>query len=263
MIKSHILQPNQSQRYMWILEYDGSGYHGWNIQPDRVTIQSVFEEALSKAANCDVRTHAASRTDAGVSARAQVVHADLPTTYPISQLTMGVQAQLKNHKISVLAAHKVQNNFIARKTAGKTYSYTIMNRSTPPAIDKAMWVRSPLNISDMENASQMLIGTHDFSSFQSANCCSKNKIRTIHSIAITHHEDLLKIMTTGTSFLMHQVRIIVGTLVQVGRGHLTHTDLQSILAARNRAKNPAPTAPPEPLCLEEIFYHDMPKFLIT
>ena len=247
-------------RYAWIVEYDGQGFCGWQKQKrnlSKPSVQQVFQDALIRTIDNQVAVVGASRTDAGVSARYQVVHAELPRIFPLEQLKYGLQGELRGLRISVRDARLVGPKFHAQRSAmHKVYSYQIVNRTHPPALkrDYGWWVRYPLDVLKMQLAADCLVGTHDFSGFRSKHC-TNNPLKTITSIKVAKQDEVLSIVVEGPAFLMHQVRIIAGTLVAAGCGRIT--DIQGVLRSRDRARA-GQTAPPQGLVLERIAFEDDP-----
>ncbi|MFI4955147.1 MAG: tRNA pseudouridine(38-40) synthase TruA, partial [Gammaproteobacteria bacterium] len=200
--------------------------------------------AIGKASGIILNLTGAGRTDAGVHATAQVAHFDL-ADFPSDELFGALNHYVKPHPISILKVEEVDAEFHARFSAtSRSYVYKILNRLAPPAIDvNRVWhVKEPLDEKAMHEAAQVLIGTHDFSSFRAAPCQAKSPIRTVTKLVIDREGELIRINITAPSFLHNQVRIIVGNLREIGNGKISKADLQNILQAKDRtiAKQTAP-----------------------
>lgn len=239
-----------------VVEYDGSQLHGWQRQHNNPTVQQHLEETLAKILTHEVQVTGASRTDAGVHARGQV--ASFRTDRPIS--VVGIRRGLNTllpDSISIRDAAEVPDDFHPRFSAtGKHYRYTILARRerSPRWRDFAWHVREPLNVHAMHDAARALIGEHDFSAFRAAGCSAKSTIRRIDSIALTRlHPHLLEIDIRGNAFLRQMIRIIVGTLVDVGMGDRPVSQVAEILASKDRTVA-GQTAPPQGLELVEVRY---------
>lgn len=262
------------------LSYDGTPFHGWQIQPDLPTVQSALRRAIAHVTGENVLPHGSGRTDAGVHALGQVASFTLAVPIPSANLLRALNRVLPA-SIRVLTAEPVPPSFHARHSVlHKTYEYRIFQRRIPsrdgqPALERIcspflapyVWdCRWPVNLESMQQAAPLFCGTHDFTSFSAsdpdlaqrahsseAEPEGPNPIKTIHASAFTRHHDLLIYRVTGSGFLHHMVRNIVGTLVDIGRGSLTPADIPRILAARDRAAA-GPTAPPQGLYLVEVAY---------
>lgn len=240
-----------------VVEYDGSQLHGWQRQHNTSdTVQQQLEEALAKLLTHEVKVSGASRTDAGVHARGQV--ATFRTERPIS--TTGVRRGLNTmlpDSIAIRDAAEVPDDFHPRFSAtGKHYRYTILaRRERSPRWRNFAWhQREPLNVHAMHDAARALIGEHDFAAFRSAHCAAKTTVRRVDSIALTRlHPHLLEIDIRGNAFLRQMIRIMVGTLVEVGVGDRPVTQVAEILAGKDRTKAGV-TAPPQGLELVEVRY---------
>ena len=247
-------------RWKLTIEYRGTRYAGWQIQgPGVRTIQETVENAIFGFSRCRVKLTGAGRTDAGVHARGQVAHFDLPrrkramTGY---DMTKAINAFLQDESISVVSAEEVASDFHARFGAKKKlYTYSILNRQAKPAIDdELVWhIGRDLDVEAMQKAADVLIGTHDFTSFRATMCQAKSPIRTLDRLQIERCGYFLFIHAEGQSFLHHQVRNMAGSLVLVGEGKWTPQDMEDALYAKNRAAGGI-TAPPGGLCLIHIDY---------
>ncbi len=243
-------------RYKLTLEYDGSRFHGFQIQDDFPTIQGELEKALIRLTFLQIRVYGAGRTDQGVHAFGQVAHIDLDKEWEPLKLKFGLNHYLRKTKISVLNIEKVEDTFHARFGAKeKQYLYRIINRQAPLTLDfgRAWHVGYVLDADIMHQGAQMLVGHHDFSSFRDSDCQAKSPFKTITKASVTRQGEEIRIIFEGKSFLHHQVRNMVGTLKLLGHGMFSLKDIQTILEAKDR-KKAGPTAPPEGLYLMWIDY---------
>lgn len=237
------------------LEYDGNGFCGWQSQSNRCGIQDKLQTALTVLAGHEVGVIAAGRTDAGVHALCQVVHFDTETERPDSAWVRGVNAHLPAG-VRVLWAHVVDHEFHARFSAfERSYQYLLVNQPVAPAImhGKAGWFHQPLDVDAMRQASQYLIGEHDFSAFRAAECQAKSPVKRMHQAAITETGHQLVFNFRANAFLHHQVRNMVGALVYVGKGNYPPEFIQQLLSSRNRTLAP-PTFSPDGLYLTGVGY---------
>ena len=242
--------------YKLLLEYDGSGYHGWQRQRGVLTIQEVVETRLAVMTCEPVTLIGAGRTDAGVHARGQVANFLTSTGIPPRRLLEGLNGLLPED-IVALDLSAVPRDFHARYRArSKLYEYRIHNSSRRLALGRQyVWhIGQPLNWDLMEESLGSLEGRHDFASFQAAGSSVRNTERTVLSTAVVAYpEDIWSIQIAADGFLRHMVRTIVGTLVEVGRGKLSDEEFVALLAARDR-KRAGMTAPARGLCLVEVRY---------
>ncbi len=247
---------NKLKRVLIKIEYDGFNFSGWQKQKHSTSIQQNLEDAAKKLTNRITFVQGSGRTDAGVHALAQVAHLDVPENLNEYSIVNGLNKWLSTNEISVLSAETVDKNFHARFDAiQRTYVYKILNSKTPSALDRnRVWhYRYPLDYKKMENASKILLGQHDFSSFRSSICQSKSPIKTIDEISIKKINKEIIITVKARSFLHHQVRNFVGSLCFIGNGKWGKNDLINILDARDRNKA-GPTAPAHGLYLAKIEY---------
>jgi tRNA pseudouridine38-40 synthase len=238
-----------------ILEYDGTGYHGWQIQPNQLTIQQALEQALETIVGTKVRVRASGRTDAGVHALGQVANFVSSTEIGLRRLQEGLNALLRP-AIVVKKVEAVADSFDARRDARRRfYQYRIWDRPWPSAFHgRYAWhVPSELNIEPMAEAAVCLNGEHDFSSFRAADCDAKHAVRKIFTSFVRRDGDLVLYDIEATAFLRHMVRNIVGTLVLVGRGELSVQTFEEIFQMRDRTRAGA-TAPAHGLFLMEVKY---------
>lgn len=243
-------------RYKLTIEYDGSPFVGWQIQQNGLTVQGVLEEAVTIINGAPSAVHAAGRTDAGVHALGQVAHVDLAKDWDIFQLRNALNGNVRPHPVSILAAEAVSDDFHARFSATRRhYLYRILNRRSPPALDKGRvwWIPNALDSEAMHEAAQLLLGKHDFSTFRAAQCQAKSPVKTLDRLDVARYGELIEIRTDARSFLHHQVRSIVGSLRLVGEGKWRARDLQKALEAKDRAAC-GPVAPSEGLFLLKVDY---------
>lgn len=243
-------------RFRLTIEYDGSGFAGWQRQANRPSIQAAIEEAVFGFSGETVRVHGAGRTDAGVHALGQCAHLDLLKEVEPAKLRDALNAHLRPRPIVVLEAVRAADDFDARRHAKRrAYRYRIVNRPAPLALDlgRAWHVRPALDADAMAEAAALLIGHHDFSSFRAAECQAKSPLRTLDRLEVRRRGDEIVIEAEARSFLHNQVRAIVGTLAQVGRGRWSVAHVGAVLAARDRTKA-GPNAPSCGLYLLRVRY---------
>lgn len=237
------------------LEYDGSAYSGWQRQPDRPTIQETVEHAVERVTQINVPVIGAGRTDAGVHALGQVASFRVERNLAPRNWVRALNAHLPD-TIAVLAAETMPDTFHARYSAtGKLYEYRILNRPERPAVERLYcWhVHKPLNDTDMNRAASLLIGKHDFSSFQTQPTDNEDPICHIRHLAVIREGPRLRIEVYADRFLKQMVRSIAGTLVEVGLGKRPPEAVQSMLDARDRSCA-GKTAPPRGLFLVRVDY---------
>lgn len=240
------------------LEYDGSLFSGWQSQPNRRTIQTVLEHAISKVADAPIKVFSAGRTDAGVHAVEQIVHFDTSAERAVNAWVMGVNTKLPDD-IRVLWAKQVSADFHSRYSAiARYYRYIILNRATQSALlrRRVTWCHTTLNSQRMMEAAQHLIGEHDFSSFRAKSCQSKSPFRRMYQIDIKAHQDFVLIDVVANAFLHHMVRNIVGVLIEVGSGKKCSDWAREVLVAQNRALGGV-TAQASGLYLVAVKYPDL------
>lgn len=239
-----------------LLEYDGGGFHGWQIQPGRQTIQGRLEEALRTILRQAIRVEASGRTDAGVHARGQVIAFDVAgADVDVRRLARSLNA-LCGPGIQIRGLLPAPAEFDPRRWAiRRTYEYRIENREwrSPFSARWAWHVHHPLDVDAMRVAARAMIGTHDFRSFQAADCDARSSVRTVERSDVDVREGEITYRVTANAFLRHMVRNIVGTLVEIGRGLRPVEDMATVLGARNRTLA-GPTAPPHGLFLLEVDY---------
>jgi len=242
-------------RFKLIVEYDGTDYHGWQIQPDGPTIQGVLEDALRQMLGEAVRVAAAGRTDAGVHASGQVASFSLQREVAADTLLRALNA-LTPRDVSIRELDVVADDFDPRRAArSRVYGYRIWNTRWPsPFWRRYAWhVPRPLDVGRMRAAAASLIGEHDFTSFQAAGCDADNPVRRVLRSEVDGAAELLTYTIEATAFLRHMVRNIIGTLVEVGSGERAVDDIPRLLAARDRTLA-GPTVPACGLCLQRVTY---------
>jgi len=224
------------------LEYEGSGFCGWQSQAGGGAVQDALESALSIVADAPTRVVCAGRTDAGVHALAQVVHFDTDAVRPDTAWVRGVNAHLPA-SVAVRWAQPVANEFHARFSAlGRRYRYLLLNRAERPGLmaRRVGWFHRPLDADAMAAAAGVLLGEHDFSAFRSVECQARSPVKTLRRADVVRHGDLLVFDFEASAFLQHMVRNLVGTLVYVGKGAHLPAWVGEILEGRDRARA-APT----------------------
>jgi len=243
-------------RYKLTIEYDGAPFVGWQVQHNGVSVQGVMTAAVAAFCGESVHVQGAGRTDAGVHALGQVAHIDLAKAWDPDTVRDAINAHMRPHPVAVLAAEPVADDFDARFAARKRhYVYRIVNRRADLALEagRAWRVPRPLDGGAMHDAAQHLVGHHDFTTFRAAECQAKSPVKTLDRLDVERHGDELRISAAARSFLHHQVRSMVGSLVQVGEGKWNAADLARALAARDR-KACGPVAPPDGLYLVRVDY---------
>ena len=237
------------------VEYDGTHYHGWQLQPNCASIQAVLERAVATLFGTPTRVTGAGRTDAGVHALGQVVSFYAGKDFTPHRIRRGLNA-LTPEDISIRDVEVVADSFDPRRDArSRVYEYHIFNRPTPsPFYLKRAWhVHEPLDIEAMRRAIPCLAGEHDFSSFRAAGCDAAHAVRKVYRTGLDARGALLVYTVEATAFLRHMVRNIVGTLVEVGRGERSPESVSELLQARDRTQA-GDTAPAHGLYLVEVKY---------
>ena len=237
------------------LEYNGSGFCGWQTQRSGCGVQDRLEAALREIAGVPVATICAGRTDTGVHALAQVAHFDCEVERPESAWVRGVNAALPP-SLAVLWAHVVPNEFHARYSAiARYYRYVLLNHPVRPALNhgRVGWVHAPLDVTAMQVAAMALVGEHDFSSFRSSQCQAKSPVRQLTRLDIAASGAWITFDFCANGFLHHMVRNIVGSLVYVGSGRQPVAWIGELLEARDR-KRAAPTFDAAGLYLTGVDY---------
>ncbi|HEX8960937.1 MAG TPA: tRNA pseudouridine(38-40) synthase TruA [Geobacteraceae bacterium] len=238
-----------------IIEYDGTNYAGWQVQPNGLAIQQVMEDALARILGAPARLHSSGRTDAGVHARGMVAAFRTDRDIPLRAFSDGLNSLLPPD-IAVKDATEASPEFHPRFDAtGKRYRYTVYNggRRSPLARLYAWHLRGELNMAAMEEGARHFIGEHDFAAFRTAGCAAKTTVRRIDAIALRREGDFIYLDVTGSGFLRNMVRIMAGTLVEVGQGRRSPGVVAALLSG-DAGVSPGATAPPHGLCLMEVFY---------
>lgn len=238
-----------------ILEYDGTAYAGWQRQDNALTVQQMLEEAVHKVTGEQIRITGSGRTDSGVHARGQTAHFKTLVKIPADRFSFALNALLPRD-IRVLHSEEVPLIFHARYSAtGKRYRYEMLIHPHSTAIGyRYLWhLRPPLNVQAMKEACTHLPGTHDFAAFQASGAAVKTTVRTIRQAALIDHPPHLTFVIEGDGFLYNMVRIIVGTLVEIGRGKRSPESIQNIIISKDR-NQAGPTAPPQGLFLDAVYY---------
>lgn len=246
-------------RYALGIEYDGTGFFGWQRQSHAPSVQQDVEKALSTVANHPVVVTCAGRTDTGVHARGQVAHFDSPSERTQRQWVLGINSNLPD-SVRVLWIRQVDDDFHARFGAySRSYQYSIMNRWVRPAIGVSQyaWCRHKLDADKMHRAAQLLKGKHDFSAFRSAGCSAQHAVREVTNISVTRQEDVVTIDIAANAFLYHMVRNIAGSLIAVGVGEQSHQWFADVFHGRDR-KAAGVTAEAQGLCFMSVRYD--PKY---
>jgi tRNA pseudouridine38-40 synthase len=244
------------RRIKLLLEYEGTRYSGWQLQTNHVSIQGVLEDKLHKITKKKTRVIGSGRTDAGVHAEGQVAHFQTSSSMKLMEILKALNSLLPAD-IVVKKVEEAKPDFHAQISATrKTYRYTILNRDYPSALQGrvAHYIATPvLNVPAMRKAARCLLGKHDFKSFQSSGCTAKTTVREIHRLSVVKEGDFIRITVDGSGFLKYMVRIIVGTLIEIGWGKWPPEKMQEILKSKNRLLA-GPTAPSRGLCLVKVVY---------
>lgn len=245
------------KRVKLVVAYDGTNYCGWQVQPNGITIEEVLNKALNSLLNEDIRVIGASRTDSGVHSLGNVAVFDTDTRIPAEKISYALNQRLPAD-IVVQDSCEVEPDWHPRHCSSrKTYEYRILNRTFPMPTRRldTYFVHYNLNVEKMRAAAEHLAGTHDFKSFCSVNSPVEDTVRTIYSCIVEKDGDIITIRVTGSGFLYNMVRIIAGTLIQVGLGRIKAEEISDILAAKNR-EAAGPTAPAHGLTMIGIEYEE-------
>ena len=243
-------------RYRLTVEYDGSGYNGFQAQPGQPTVQGALEGAIRAFSGQTIRLAAAGRTDTGVHATGQVVSFDLEKDWPEHTVMNAMNAHLITERVSVLDCVGVEDDWHARFSAtGRKYLYRILNRPGRPALDLGrVWhVKKPMDAEAMHEAAQALVGLHDFTTYRDVNCQSKSPEKTLDIARVTRVGEEVHLVFEARSFLHRQVRSMTGTLAEVGLGRWAIEDVARALEARDRGAC-GPVAPSDGLYLTGVVY---------
>lgn len=236
------------------IQYNGENYCGWQKQPDSLGIQGTIEKAIYDTTKENVKIIGSGRTDSGVHALGQVANFNIMSSIPSDKIPNALNAKLPKD-ISIIECTEVDKEFHARYSAkGKRYRYLIYNNPyrNPIYKDISYHVKYSLDFEEMCKEANSLVGEHDFKGFMSSGSSVKDTVRTIYDISLTKQEDLIVIEVEGNGFLYNMVRIIVGTLVDIGRGKI-NTSLKDIIDSKSRS-NTGHTAPAHGLFLKKVYY---------
>lgn len=251
------------KRVRLVVAYDGTHYHGWQLQPGAVTIESVLNDALSGLLGEEIQVIGASRTDSGVHAMGNVAVFDTEHRMPADKICLALNQRLPED-IRVQSSQEVPANWHPRRCACvKTYEYKILNRriELPSRRLYSHFCHFNLDLEKMRQAAAELVGEHDFKSFCNVRTQVKDTVRTVYSIEVTRdQEDMITIRIRGNGFLYNMVRIIAGTLLSVGMGQRAPEDMAAILQAADRSAA-GPTAPAKGLTLMGMEYEEGPETL--
>jgi tRNA pseudouridine38-40 synthase len=243
-------------RYKLTIEYDGAPFVGWQAQDNGLSVQAVLAAAIAAFCGDGTEVRGAGRTDAGVHATGQVAHVDLGKAWDTDTVRDAINAHLRPHPVAVLAAEVVAADFDARFSATRRhYLYRIVNRRADLALDRghAWRIGRPLDAAAMHLAAQRLVGKHDFTTFRAAECQAKSPVKTLDRLDAVRDGEEVRVLAAARSFLHHQVRSMVGSLVHVGEGKWSADDLGAALAARDRSSC-GQVAPPQGLYLVRVEY---------
>lgn len=237
------------------IEYDGTRFSGWQKQINGISVEEIIDTEIKKLTNEGTKLYGSSRTDAGVHAKGQVANFYTSSVIPAERFKPALNGKLPED-IVIVASEEVPLDFHSRfHSAGKVYSYTILNRKTRPAYMKnyAAFCPYELDFKLMERASRFFLGTHDFEAFRSKGGSVKTTVRTIKSIDLKKDDEWIRMLIDGDAFLYNMVRIITGTLIDVGRGRIPWDSIPEIIQSKDRNRA-GKTAPACGLCLEKIYY---------
>lgn len=237
------------------IEFDGTNYSGWQRQKNAITIQEVMEETISKLTCEKTIIYGVSRTDSGVHAKEFVANFHTGSSIPADRFSYALNTHLPKD-IRVLSSTEVPEDFHSRYNAkGKSYSYSILNRRQEPALfaNYMHHIKRPLDIELMKEGGKYILGTHDFKCFKSLGGNTRNDVRTVFDIYFTKEENMIKIFIKGDGFLYNMVRIISGTLVNVGLKNIEPQEIINIIASKKRNRASI-CLPAKGLCLEKVWY---------
>ena len=238
-----------------IIEYDGKGFNGWQKQPNKLNIQGEIERAIKEVTGEEVELNASGRTDAGVHAISQVANFKTQSNIDINKIPLALNSKLKK-SIIIKKAEDVDLNFHARYNAkGKKYRYIINNSLVGSAIYRDLEYNFPikLDVEKMKHAAKYFEGEHDFKAFRSSGTSNKNSVREIYKVEIKEENERIILEFTGNGFLYNMVRIMVGTLMDVGLGKIKPESIKDIIDSKERTKA-GKTAPAQGLYLVEVYY---------
>lgn len=237
------------------IEYDGTSYGGWQKQKNNRTIQQCIEEAIKLLTGEEVELMGSSRTDAGVHAKGMIANFITNSQIPADKFREAINTKLPDD-IGIIKSEEVDKNFHSRyDSKGKTYCYTLVNRYEKVCLGRSYvyQVRDELNYNLMKDAAKYFLGKHDFKAFKTNGSSVKTSVRTISRLELELKGDVIKIFISADGFLYNMVRIIVGTLIEVGKGKIKPEDIENIIKNGDRSKA-GPCVPPNGLVLEKVFY---------
>lgn len=237
------------------IEYDGKDFNGWQKQPNKLNIQGTIEKAIEKITGEQIELNASGRTDAGVHALGQVANFKTQSTIPLEKIAIAINSNLKK-SIIIKKAEEMPQEFHARYACKrKTYQYIIDNSETGTAIYRNIKYNfsQKINVQEMQKAVKYFIGEHDFKAFKASGTSSKTSVRTIYSAEVIKQNQDIIIKLTGNGFLYNMVRIISGTLLEVGIGKIKAEQIPDIIKSKDRTKA-GKTLPPQGLYLVEVLY---------
>ena len=243
------------RRIKLVVAYDGTNYHGWQVQPNGITIESELNRCLSELLGEEIKVIGASRTDAGVHALGNVAVFDTDARMPAEKISLALNTRLPED-IRIQDSCEVQADFHPRfQKTTKIYEYRILNRrfQDPTRRLYSFFYYYPLDVEKMRQGAAYLVGEHDFKSFCTVKPGVENTVRTVYAVRITEDDGMITIRISGNGFLYNMVRIIAGTLIRVGGGTIKPEQMKEILEARDR-EAAGETARPEGLTLVEIQY---------
>ncbi len=243
-------------RFKLTIEYDGAPFVGWQAQSNGPSVQARIGAAVAALTGELILPRGAGRTDGGVHALGQAAHLDLGRDWAPGRLRDALNAHLRPDPVSILSCERVDDTFDARFSAvTRHYLYRILDRRSPLALDRGrVWrVAVPLDAGVMHEAAQALVGNHDFTTFRAAECQAKSPVKTLDRLDVAREGHEIVLFASARSFLHNQVRSMVGSLMEVGRGAWTASDLAAALHARDRARC-GPVAPPDGLYLVRVDY---------
>lgn len=247
--------PDRLKRVKLIVAYDGTNYHGWQVQPNGETIEGILNRTLSSLLGENIVVTGASRTDAGVHSMGNVAVFDTKSRIPAEKISYALNQRLPED-IVVQKSEEVPSDFHPRHCdSRKTYEYRILNREFPLPMyrNNTYFCYRKLDLEKMQQAAEYLKGEHDFKSFCATAAVVETTVRTIYELTVSRQEDIITIRVTGNGFLYNMVRIIAGTLLQAGMGMIEPEEIKTILAAKDRS-TAGPTAPAQGLTMIGIEY---------
>ena len=247
-------------RYRITIEYDGTPFLGWQVQPNAASIQGRIEAALSSFSGECASVRGAGRTDSGVHAMGQVAHFDLARAWEPYKVREALNYHLRPEPIVILDAVEAAPDFDARFSAtARHYLYRILTRRSPPVLERnrVWWVPRPLDCAAMAAAARHLLGRHDFTTFRATSCQARSPVKTLDRLEVKQAGDEVRIEASARSFLHHQVRSFVGSLKQVGEGRWQPGAMKTALDARDRTACGA-LAPAQGLYLVRVDYGALP-----